>query len=697
MAAQNITIAGASYNAVPAITVPKQGSGTARYTDVSDTTATASDVAIGKYFYNSAGTKIEGTSSGGGSGYITVTDTTDAAGGTIRTITPTEGTAVIQSNKSVTIESNGTTTISPDTGNTALGSVTVVTNVSGGGGVTVEPLSVTQNGTYTAPTGKAYSPVSVNVSSGASAKAVNFIDYDGTILHSYTAAEFAQLSDLPANPTHTGLTAQGWNWTKAQITAQLTAVPNGPVWVGQMYITSSGDTEIDVVMQADALEPYITLGINGTVTVDWGDNTTADTMTGTNLTSSKYQGHTYAAAGSYTIKIHVVSGSFAFYRVNNLLPSPLSIDESATQAKSLKYTDDIIAVRLGSGITAINKNGFLYCTSLTTITIPNTVTSINSFAFAYCYSLTSVTMPSSLTSVSESALNDCYLLSSVSLPSGITSVGPYAFANCYTLPYITLPSGITSIGQMAFSSCRSLALLEIPSTVTTIDANAFSACSSLKSVAIPCNINTYAFANCALLASVTLSSGVTSIGTYAFSNCGSLTSIVIPNTVTSIGDYAFQSCVSLTTVTLPSTGTSIGPGVFSSCCQLSSITLPSTITSINASTFSLCKSLPSVTIPNSVTSIGNSAFSTCQKFTSLTIPSGVTSIGTYAFQNFNSADSIIFLPTTPPTITNTNVFYNIPVYTKIYVPYSADHSVLEAYQTANYWSTYASRMVELPA
>lgn len=33
----------------------------------------------------------------------------------------------------------------------------------GGGGVTVEPLSVTENGTYTAPSGKAYSPVTVDV------------------------------------------------------------------------------------------------------------------------------------------------------------------------------------------------------------------------------------------------------------------------------------------------------------------------------------------------------------------------------------------------------------------------------------------------------------------------------------------------------------------------------------------------------
>ena len=36
----------------------------------------------------------------------------------------------------------------------------------GGSSVTVEALNVTENGTYTAPSGKAYSPVTVNVPSG---------------------------------------------------------------------------------------------------------------------------------------------------------------------------------------------------------------------------------------------------------------------------------------------------------------------------------------------------------------------------------------------------------------------------------------------------------------------------------------------------------------------------------------------------
>ena len=63
---QNITLMGASYTAVPACTLPKTGGGTATFTDVTDTTAAASDVASGKYFYTAAGVRTQGTSSGGG-------------------------------------------------------------------------------------------------------------------------------------------------------------------------------------------------------------------------------------------------------------------------------------------------------------------------------------------------------------------------------------------------------------------------------------------------------------------------------------------------------------------------------------------------------------------------------------------------------------------------------------------------------
>lgn len=54
----------------------------------------------------------------------------------------------------------------------------------GGSSITVEPLSVTANDTYTAPTGKAYSPVTVNVSGGSS----DFSTAEVTLINSTTGS-----------------------------------------------------------------------------------------------------------------------------------------------------------------------------------------------------------------------------------------------------------------------------------------------------------------------------------------------------------------------------------------------------------------------------------------------------------------------------------------------------------------------------
>ena len=59
--AQNITLWGATYSAVPAVQLPKSGGGTASFTDVSDTTATTASVLLGESFYNASGVKVQGT------------------------------------------------------------------------------------------------------------------------------------------------------------------------------------------------------------------------------------------------------------------------------------------------------------------------------------------------------------------------------------------------------------------------------------------------------------------------------------------------------------------------------------------------------------------------------------------------------------------------------------------------------------
>ena len=83
-----------------------------------------------------------------------------------------------------------------------------------GDALVISQLTVTENGTYTAAETAGYNPVIVNVQPpDIEEKDVIFIDYDGTIVYSYTAEEFANLIALPDNPTHEGLVSQGWNWT----------------------------------------------------------------------------------------------------------------------------------------------------------------------------------------------------------------------------------------------------------------------------------------------------------------------------------------------------------------------------------------------------------------------------------------------------------------------------------------------------
>ena len=192
--AQNITLtvgtSTVSFTDVPAVDLPKTGGGTARFTDVTDTTAAASDVASGKYFYTANGTKTQGTASGGTPSLQTKsktytpttsqqTDTVTAdngydglsqvnvtvnavATGTAGTPTATKGTV---SNHSVSVTPSVTNTTGYITGGTKTGTAVTVSAselVSGS-------ETKTANGTYDVTN---LAELVVNVSGGG---ASNFV------------------------------------------------------------------------------------------------------------------------------------------------------------------------------------------------------------------------------------------------------------------------------------------------------------------------------------------------------------------------------------------------------------------------------------------------------------------------------------------------------------------------------------------
>ncbi len=354
---------------------------------------------------------------------------------------------------------------------------------------------------------------------------VNFYDYDGTIVASYSASDFANLTAMPGNPSHSGLTAQGWNWSLSDAKTCVSAC--GKLNIGQMYITDDGATRLYIRIANKGrmtLPLFFSQTVADGVTIDWGDGSATQTMSGT---GNRNTYHVYTDIGDYVISLTPASGC-------------------------------TLGLGNGSNTTSVfggGNNGRVYQN----------------------------------------------MLKKVEVGSGVTSIGNYAFNTCSSLASITIPSGVTSIGSYAFNACYPLAPVTIPS-------------------------------------------GVTSIDTYAFSSCYSLASVTIPNGVTSI----------------------------------------------SANTFNNCYSLASVTIPNGVTSISANAFRSCYSLASVTIPSGVTSIGSYAFANCYGTKEYHIKPTSPPTLTDSNTFNNIPSDCVIYVPAGS----LSAYQSASHWSTYASNMQE---
>ena len=133
---------------------------------------------------------------------------------------------------------------------------------------------------------------------------VNFYDYDGFRVASYTIAEAKALTELPTPPTHQGLTFKEWNWSLADIQSYNRRY----IDIGANYEPTDGKCHIKVRIEEEGGEYLMTTAQNVytiPTSIDWDD--------GTIETLSNSMTHIYAQAGVYDIKIYPNSPTTSHY------------------------------------------------------------------------------------------------------------------------------------------------------------------------------------------------------------------------------------------------------------------------------------------------------------------------------------------------------------------------------------------------
>lgn len=324
-------------------------------------------------------------------------------------------------------------------------------------------------------------------------KDVNFYDYDGTRLYSYTVAEAQALTDLPPLPTREGLICQEWNWTLDEIKAH-----NRAVDVGATYITDDGKTRLYITIAAEGRMDvplyFRSAGSACSLMVDWGDGTPVETVS-VAMYSSKRVVHTYQRTGEYTISFIEETG-----KAYCLGSSSSTNAFGDTNDSTAVYRSMLRKVEYGKNIQNIGAYAFNKCTQLKAVVISDGHSTMVMNTFSNCPLLDFIVVPRSVPKL----LNDIFAglnIKRVSLPPTISEIGDRVVSSCTSLSAFVIPPGVVSIPEYTFYNCLSLASLIIPSGVEIIENAAFQNCCGMKfydftsHTSVPTLSSTTAFGN----------------------------------------------------------------------------------------------------------------------------------------------------------------------------------------------------------
>lgn len=320
---------------------------------------------------------------------------------------------------------------------------------------------------------------------------VQFIDYDGVLLHSYTWEEALALEELPPLPSHEGLICQGWNYTLEELKLQ-----NGKCDIGANYITDDGATRFHLCVDdltRSNIDIQIQQSVANGVEFDWGDGSSIETFAST---SNIVVSHNYTTKGNYIVSIKVKNGTliigkgstssfernmfvlsgainwvtevnignrvtfkqkaFAGIKIN-AISIPLDYSFNSFQFYSILNTKAFIFPR---GVSLLPTRCFESSViSEAIISIPHSVTTGEGYFFYLTSNYTRICLPSNLEKANYGFLAGHQYIN-ITTPILLKSIHSDTFKSSFMVNFKAL-GDITYIGNGAFNTCYMLKKIDL--------------------------------------------------------------------------------------------------------------------------------------------------------------------------------------------------------------------------------------------
>lgn len=394
-------------------------------------------------------------------------------------------------------------------------------------------------------------------------KDVMFMDYDGSVVASYDAADFiANVTSLPTPPSHDGLTFQEWNWDLADIKTEL-QTGSGACCIGANYTTTDGKTHIFIDLQPEEGSKRIQIYIqhsSGTHVVDWGDGTT------NSYTANAYARHLYSAYGEYEITID--GGVWRFANTGGGIRSIPENDADLGGNYETHTNTFLKKIYVGTGCKVSNSMGSVFQNSpnFNAISVhknfidENGQENLSNLFFAsgikfFVFPKGTGASASTNASVMSATFGGCSNIITVSFPKGfkyLKNALNNSSVQFVYFPYIATME--TGGGYVQFQYCHRLKRVAMAfDSYSTTYANGFYGvfmyAYGIEQVSWEKmkfgSPNRYTAYNCAnLRGDVTLANTVTLFTGDNFRGCWSVTKFTMLGDVTSIGANTFYACYS---------------------------------------------------------------------------------------------------------------------------------------------------------